>query len=265
MIVEGAIVLDNNDDPNPVPGTIRWSGTDFEGFDGTSWLSLTCCNIAPPTTVTDQDGNIIPVANIGTQCWMTENLRVTNYNDGTAIPFASGAAWAANNALPTPTDAYCWPLDNQALAVPHGALYNYYVVDPTTNGGKNVCPVGWHIPTEADIATLLQFLDANALQNSSQVAGGMLKDTGDTTAGTGDWASPNTGATNSSGFTGTPSIRRGGGNFVGSSTDLELKFWISGSTSPTTGKTIRLEYDTTVASTVGYSKIFGNSCRCLKD
>jgi len=267
MVVEGAIVIDNNDDANPVPGTIRWTGTDFEGYDGTAWLSLTCCNASTPdsTVVTDQDGNDIPVAFIGTQCWMTENLRVTTYNDGTPIPFISnGQAWQANNANNPIPPAYCWPLDDPTLAVPHGALYNWYAVDAASNGGKNICPAGWHIPTDADVATLLQFLDPNAFPTQSQIAGGLLKATGTTATG-GLWAAPNTGATDAYGFNGVPSIRRGGGNFVSGLPEFELIFWTTDTVIPTTAHAVNMEHDSAMAAVGNYSSIFGLSCRCVKD
>jgi len=260
MVVEGAIVIDNNEDPNPVPGTIRWTGTDFEGYDGTAWLSLTCCNAVTPdsTVVTDQEGNDIPIAFIGTQCWMTENLRVTTYNDGTPIPFAAdGAAWSAGSSQ----GPLCsWPLDNPSLAIPHGAIYNYNATDPAMNGGKNICPVGWHIPTSADIATLMLFLDPGGFATQSSIAGGMMKETG-----TVNWASPNTGATNSSGFSAVPSIRRSGNSWIPSTTDEMLIFWIDGNNFSTVAQAIDIFHDSALAATANYSMSFGNSCRCVKD
>ncbi|MBK8501344.1 MAG: hypothetical protein IPL46_03560 [Saprospiraceae bacterium] len=57
MEIEGAIILSNSEDPTPAPGTIRWTGTDFEGWNG-QWMSLTSSS-GPIGSgmVTDVDGN----------------------------------------------------------------------------------------------------------------------------------------------------------------------------------------------------------------
>jgi uncharacterized protein (TIGR02145 family) len=146
---------------------------------------------------------------------MAENLKTTKYNDGTPIPnVTDNTAWAA---LTTP--AYCW-YNNDATTykATYGALYNWYVVNAANNVGKNVCPTGWHVPTDTEWHTLVLYLDAIALFSNTEslIAGGKLKETGTT-----HWESPNTGATNKSGFTALPGGER---NFAGA-------FDISGSNS----------------------------------
>ena len=81
--IEGAIKIANFEDPTPDPGTIRWTGSDFEGWNGIIWVSLT--GNASVGSVIDIDGNPYQTIRIGNQTWMTENLRTTHYNDGTAI------------------------------------------------------------------------------------------------------------------------------------------------------------------------------------
>ena len=122
---------------------------------------------------------------IGSQIWMKYNLRVNKYNDGSSIPkVTNNAAWAA---LTTP--AYCWYNNDSATNYPiYGALYNWYAV----NTGK-LCPIGTHVPSNTENNTLITFL------GGSSVAGGHLKSIGTTY-----WTSPNTGADNSSGFSGLP-------------------------------------------------------------
>ena len=137
-------------------------------------------------------------SNVGTsnQWWMTENLKVTNYNDGTPISLISdGIAWAG---LTTP--AYCWYDNNQvSYGDTYGALYNYFVGADTNT--RNVCPLGWHVPTDGDWSILVTNLDPQADPDAtglshSMVAGGKMKETGFV-----HWDAPNEGATNESGFT----------------------------------------------------------------
>ena len=146
--------------------------------------------ISASPTVTDIDGNIYNIITIGTQTWMAENLKTTKYNDNTTIPIvANNTAW---NTLTTP--AYCW-YNNDATTykATYGALYNWYAVDARSNGGKNVCPTGWHVPTNAEWTTLTTYLGGES------VASGKLKETGTT-----HWTTPNVGATNETGFSALP-------------------------------------------------------------
>jgi uncharacterized protein (TIGR02145 family) len=134
--------------------------------------------------VKDIDGNVYKTIIIGTQTWMAENLKTTKYNDGTAIPLVTdGVAWTA---LTTP--GYCW-YNNDAGSYKdiYGALYNWYTVNT-----RKLCPIGWHVPSDAEWTTLTNYMGDN-------VVGGKLKETG-----TIHWQSPNKGATNESGFTALP-------------------------------------------------------------
>ena len=134
--------------------------------------------------IKDIDGNVYKTVTIGTQIWMAENLKTIKYNDGTVIPLVTdGAGWAA---LTTP--AYCWfNNDESTYKAAYGALYNWYTVNTGT-----LCPTGWHVPSDAEWTTLTTYL-------GESVAGGKLKE-----AGTTHWASPNTGATNETGYTALP-------------------------------------------------------------
>jgi uncharacterized protein (TIGR02145 family) len=135
--------------------------------------------------VSDIEGNNYKTVTIGTQTWMAENLRVARYKDGTAIPLVSGnAAWSS---LTTP--GYCWYNNDEATnKATYGALYNWH----TVNTG-NLCPAGWHVPTDAEWTTLTSYLGGES------DSGAKLKETG-----TAHWASPNTSATNETGFTALP-------------------------------------------------------------
>ncbi|HNY56232.1 MAG TPA: FISUMP domain-containing protein, partial [Chitinophagales bacterium] len=143
-------------------------------------------------TVNDIDGNTYNTVTIGTQCWMTENLKTSTYNDGTAI---------LNETINTQwvnltTGAYCYYNNNISNKATYGTLYNWYAV----NTGK-LAPSGWHVPTEADWTTLINYLGGET------VAGGKMK-------AITLWNSPNTAADNSSGFSGLPAgIRTQSGTY----------------------------------------------------
>jgi uncharacterized protein (TIGR02145 family) len=145
--------------------------------------------------VTDFDGNVYNTITIGTQLWMQENLKTTHYRDGSPVPnVVTGSIWGSML-----TDAYCWNNNDIDYKDPYGALYNFYAaVD-----NHVLCPTGWHVPTDAEWTTLQTFL------GGSGSAGGKMKETGIS-----HWNSPNTGATNESGFTGIPGGHRQGGVFI---------------------------------------------------
>ena len=117
---------------------------------------------------------------------MDKNLDVDRYRNGDPIPKVTDpTAWVALT-----TGAYCYyNNDSATYAATYGKLYNWYAV----NDPRGLAPAGWHIPSDAEWATIETCL------GGASVAGGEMKETG-----TIHWQSPNTGATNSSGFTGLP-------------------------------------------------------------
>ena len=138
-------------------------------------------------TVTDVDGNEYQTVLIGTQEWMAEDLKVTHYRNGEAIPYVTSQyQWSIATA-----GAYCYyDLSVENLAT-YGALYNWYAATDS----RGIAPAGWHVPSKNEVNTLIAYLGGTG------VAGGKMKE-----AGTLHWSSPNIGASNSSGFT-----ARGGG------------------------------------------------------
>ena len=142
-------------------------------------------------SITDIDGNTYKTVTISTQTWMAENLKVTKYNDGIAIPnVTDNTAWSELT-----TGALCDYDNTPSNSKTYGKLYNWHAV----NTGK-LCPTGWHVPSDAEWTKLTDYLGENA--------GGKLKETGTT-----HWNSPNTSATNETGFTALPGGYR---NFLGS-------------------------------------------------
>ncbi len=196
-------------------------------------------------TITDIEGNIYLTDTIGTQIWMLENLKTTKYNDGTSIPSViNNDSWAS---LSTP--AYCWYNNDIANKSIYGTLYNWH----TVNTGK-LAPTGWHVPTESEWSTLFDYLRGGGF------IGGKLKE-----RGTSHWDSPNTDATNESGFTALPGGSRGGGfNGLGQS-----GFWWSSTESASLGVFYYLlRYNENYVSTVSNPydiKQNGFSVRCIKD
>jgi len=105
------------------------------------------CNKKNPTesetgTVTDVDGNTYQTIKIGNQCWMAENLKVTHYRNGDAIPnVPDNTAWAALS-----TGAYCSYENDDTYVATYGRLYNWYARDDS----RNIAPEGWHVPTDEE-------------------------------------------------------------------------------------------------------------------
>jgi len=202
-------------------------------------------NPGPGITVTDADGNGYHSVTIGTQVWMVENLRTTKYNDGTAIPLVTdGSVWSTDT-----TAAYCWYNNDEATYKSvYGALYNWFAV----NSGK-LSPAGWHVPTDAEWHTLITYL------GDSTSSGGKLKQ-----AGTAHWVSPNTGATNSNGFTALP----GGSHYTNGLFYYNGKYgwyWSSTESSSTEAWHEYMVYNSSAIVRTSGSKIIGFSVRCVKD
>ena len=198
------------------------------------------------SSVTDYDGNIYSTVQIGEQIWMVENLKTTRYNDGSNIPLVTdNTAWS--NLL---TPAYCWYENSESTYKnPYGALYTWYAV----NTGK-LCPEGWRIPTDDEWTTLTTYL------GGASVTGGKLKETG-----TSHWKTPNTGATNETGFTAVPGGHRYryNGNFY--DTKLIGYWWSSEEDSAHTAWSRYINYNSSDIYRDYFWKHDGFSVRCIKD
>jgi len=197
------------------------------------------------------------------QEWMAHNLRTTQYNDGTSIPLVTDPnQWAANANNSTSLPMMCWYNNDQATYTANnfGALYNWYAVNPLTNGNKNVCPAGWHVPTDAEWSTFINYLDPNAGGgNNNNTAGGKMKSTG-----TQYWQSPNTDATNESGFSGLPGgYRLSYGSFYGIGSSGS--WWSSSEYDPSFAWYRLLVYFSGGVYRLDTSKELGFSVRCLRD
>jgi uncharacterized protein (TIGR02145 family) len=209
---------------------------------------LTICNILnAQQTVTDIDGNVYNTVTIGTQKWMKENLKTTHYSNGDSIANITDAAEWINLASGAFSN---YNNDSNNVAV-HGRLYNgFAVID-----NRNLCPSGWHVSTDSEWTTLTTFLGGES------VAGGKMKETGTT-----NWNSPNTGATNASGFT---ALASGGRMYTNGTFQYKGQYggWWS-STEQDDSIHIKYRNISYIENNVGnYSspKPFGISVRCLED
>lgn len=160
---------------------------------GTTYGNQVSFTTANPNygTVSDIDGNVYNTIQIGSQTWTVENLKTTRYRNGVTIPnVTDNTAWAALS-----TGAYCNYNIDAANATTYGRLYNWFAA----TDANNIAPGGWHVPSYNEWQTLINNL------GGENVAGGTAKE-----AGLAHWQSPNTGATNSSGFTALP----GGARYI---------------------------------------------------
>jgi len=201
-------------------------------------------------SVTDIDGNIYNSVQIGSQCWTQSNLKVSKYRNGANIPTGlENTQWNT-----TSSGAYAVYGNDPMNENIYGKLYNWY----TVSDSRGLCPTGWHVPSDGEWTTLIDFL------GDASVAGGMMKSTA-TQPTTSGWNSPNIGATNLSGFTGLAGgWRTSHGNFgdlggVGN-------WWSSSFNYISGGAWLRsLNNDSAAATRSAPHPRDGFSVRCLKD
>ena len=200
-----------------------------------------------------------PSVQICNQIWMTKNLNVRTYRNGDTIALVStdNTKWRT-----TTQGAWCWyNNDSISNASKYGKLYNWYAV----MDARGLAPEGWHIPTNAEWNVLIKCLDAatdttlTGIQSS--IAGGALK-ANDTAL----WLIPNTGATNSSGFSGC-----GGGMRTSTGGFTEIgewgHYWSTNLAPASTTSVITrniLNLNGAIINS-NYSRISGMSIRCIKD
>ncbi len=213
--------------------TGAYSFTDLTGYCGDS--------------LTDsRDGRKYATVLIGNQCWMAENLNTSKYRNDDIMPNVSdGTTWSNLTS-----GAYCWYNNDSATYENiYGKLYNWFALADI----RGLCPTGWHGPTDSEWTTMTDYL------GGLSVAGGKLKE-----AGTTHWQSPNTGATNESGFTALP----GGGRRDNGSFDLidQEGYWWSATEGDALGAyDYSMHFNDSQVSFYNYHKSGGDAVRCLKD
>ncbi len=217
--------------------------------------------IKEPTsgTFTDsRDGNEYNWVQIGDQVWMAENLAY--------LPRVNRVADGSEDAAGSYYYVYGYDGTNVADAKAtanyntYGVLYNWTAAmdgeaSSTTNpsGIQGVCPTGWHLPSDAEWTELTEYL------GGTSDAGGKLKETGTT-----HWNSPNTGATNETGFTALP-----GGYRIDNDSSGDIGYygyWWSATGSNAADAWFRyMDYSNSSVSRSNYFKEVGFSVRCVRD
>jgi len=224
---------------------VRAYATNQAGTAYGNEVTFTTLNTCPGIPSIEYEGQVYNVVMIGTQCWLKENLNVGERIDA--------SQWQTNNGV---MEKYCYDNDTANCTI-YGGMYQWdeMMQYSTQQGVKGICPTGWHLPTDIEWTTLVDYL------GGALVAGGKMKE-----AGTVHWVPSNVGATNESGFTALP----GGyceppltspqfgwlghhGNFR-SSTENGNYSWDR-----------RLESGSTYVYRINGSKSGGHSVRCIKN
>ena len=228
--------------------------------------------------VRDIDGNQYSTVIIGKQVWMAENLRVTKYNDGTPVTLVKDAAMWAHNFKARPKPAMSW-YDNDHVkyqADKYGALYNWYVLSPATNGNRNVCPVDWHVPSDEEWTIMENFLIKNShnfdstsqgdrstnnkIAKSLSSASGWSIDDGVGAVGNTDYIS----IRNKSGFNALPAGYRGyDGTFINIK---KYGYWWSATQAGNSSAWGRnISYSNNFVDAFNKNKAYGYSIRCVRN
>jgi uncharacterized protein (TIGR02145 family) len=200
--------------------------------------------------VKDVDGNVYKTVTIGTQTWMSENLKTTKFSDGTPIPHVENTS----EMRTLKSGAYSVYENKLGNSDVYGKLYNFYAVaDP-----RNICPQSWHVPTDAEWQKLIDYLGGD------NKAGGKMKEAGNTHWGV------NNGGTNESGFSALPGGHRYPNN-VGDDNSynwIGVRTWFWSSTKSGNQGASRYRELQDIGTVVIRDQM-GNECgfsvRCLKD
>lgn len=213
-------------------------------YDGTSWVASkegkSCGDI-------NYGGKTYSTVIIGAQCWMAQNLNIGTRING-----------VYNQSIFGGIEKYCYD-DLESNCNTYGGLYQWNEMmnyDTLTPGTQGICPTGWHLPTVSEWSVLLDYLGGSGL------AGGKMKTTGTT-----HWQSPNTGATNSSGFSGLPGGIRDGVISIGDFTAISWvgDFWSSTEYSSGEAWYVGLNSNVSYALSSISSKVNGFSVRCIRN
>jgi len=206
-----------------------------------------CEKDAESDAVTDSDGNVYKTVSIGTQTWLAENLKTTRYQNGDLIGTTDPVTLDITNET---SPKYQWYYGvNESNADTYGRLYTWYAATDS----RNICPDGWHLPSDSEWITLTTFLGGDS------IAAGKLKETATT-----HWQSPNTAATNEMNFNALPGGYR---NQNGENSGIENYgyWWSSTENSMISAWNRSMSYGSSKLSSNACFERNGLSVRCVKD
>jgi uncharacterized protein (TIGR02145 family) len=208
------------------------------------------------TKLADVDGNFYNSVAIGSQIWMKENLKTTKYRNGDLI----GTTAQASMDITTETSPkYQWAHS----IIDYGRLYTYYAITDS----RNVCPTGWHIPTDGEWTTLTDYLSNNGYGfggNANYIAKSLAANSGFASDPTPGNVGNDQASNNSSGFTGFP----GGGRYssgIMNFVTLHGIWWSSTESSAAKAYFRCIGYIPAAVFRGEFSESYGLSVRCLKD
>jgi uncharacterized protein (TIGR02145 family) len=211
-------------------------------------------------TVTDMDGNVYNTVQVGTQCWMRENLKTTSYSNGTSIPnVTETSVWTTLSS-----GAYVWYDNTIGWKDIYGALYNWF----TTVDINGLCPTGWHVPSDDEWRVLTDFLGGIDAPHGNELKSCRQEDSplegGCSTSEHPRWSEASNWGTDDYGFSALPSGYRGyNGAFLSVGTNTH---WWSSTDYQSTHAYGRNLYSTSGAmGEYGGNKKGGFAIRCLKD
>lgn len=205
-------------------------------------------NFTTPPTITDVELNEYETVIIGTQTWMVQNLSTTRFRNNDPVSTTTPATLDITSEN---SPVHVWFSNGDAAsATIYGNLYTWYAITDS----RNICPTGWHIPTDVEWTTL-----ENAV-GGYLIAGATLKESGND-----HWLAPyNTDATDLSCFTALPGgYRPASGSF--SLLRNEAHFWSSTESESANGWERMLSTSSYSVTRQGAAKNSGLSVRCIKD
>jgi uncharacterized protein (TIGR02145 family) len=131
-------------------------------------ISIHSCKKEDKNVIKDIDGNVYKSVTIGIQVWMVENLKTTRYRNGDLIGTTDPAT---KDITSESTPKYQWaPAGDESNVETYGRLYTWY----TVTDNRNLCPTGWHVPTDAEWTTLENYLIGNGYNFDGTTTGNKI-------------------------------------------------------------------------------------------